>query len=541
MKRALGLVGLALLVACGGAPPPESAPPLAPPPAPVATSEAPRVTPDAPFRQQPPAPDGQVQFTAPKVSEAKLKNGLRVLVVERHDLPIVSVRLVVSVGAGDVPDARPGVMSFLGSMLEQGTKKRSALQLSDDFEAIGAHHGAWVDWDSAGVSLRVLSERLDAGLELMADVALAPSFPEAEIERLRTRRVTAIQAERSSPGSIASNTVAAALFGRAHPYGHSLTGQEADAKKLTRAEIVRAYERLFTPKNAAIVVAGDVTQASIVPKLEAAFGGWKAKPGAVARKPPKAPAKAATDKRVVFVDRPGAQSQVQIIRPGVPHSVKDREAFVIANAILGGMFSSRVNMNLREKNAYTYGARSYFAMRHGAGPFLVAAAVFADKTGPAIKEALSELDGLRRDGPTAEELSLAKESIRLAMPGRFEGVADVGGAISDLFVHDMPIDDYEKRAARIEAVTADDVKRVALEYFGSDAMTIVVVGDKATVLPQIDALGFGAIDERDAYGNPLAAAGAEGKTAAKPAPAKPAAPAAAAPAKPAAAPTTTTK
>src|SRR5262249_253797 len=150
---------------------------------------------------------------------------LRVLVVERHDLPIVNARLVVSAGAGDVPDARPGLLSFLGSMLEQGTKKRNALELSDDFDAIGAQHGAWIDWDSGGVSIRVLAERLDAALELMADVALAPTFPDAEIERLRTRRITAIQSEKSSPGAIASNTVAASLFGRAHPYGHSMTGE----------------------------------------------------------------------------------------------------------------------------------------------------------------------------------------------------------------------------------------------------------------------------------------------------------------------------
>jgi len=518
VKRALGLV---LVAACGGAPAPVSPPPASPTPAPVASAgNTLRVTPDAPFRQKAPAPDGTVQFVAPKIAEAKLKNGLRVLIVERHDLPIVSARLVVSAGAGDVPDARPGVMSFLGSMLEQGTKKRSALQLSDDFDAIGAHHGAWVDWDSAGVSIRVLSERLDAGLELMADVALAPTFPEAEVERLRTRRITAIQAEKSSPGTIASNTTAAALFGRGHPYGHSITGEEGDAKKLTRAEIVRAYDRLFSPRNAALVVAGDVTAATLLPKLEATFGSWKAKPGAVTRKPPKTPAKAATDKRVVFVDRAGAQSQIQLVRLGVPHSVKDREAFVIANAILGGMFSSRVNMNLREKHSYTYGARSYFAMRHGAGPFLVAAAVFADKTGPAIKEALNELEGLRRDGPTEEELALAKESIRLAMPGRFESVSDVAAAVSDLVVHDLPLDEYEKRSARIEAVTAEDVKRVALEYFGGDAMTLVVVGDRSTVLPQLDKLDLGAIDERDPYGNPLATGGsAKPATSAKPAPA----------------------
>ncbi len=498
------VAALLLASACGGAAPPPPPPHIVPPPpAPVVTAEPPRVTPDAPFREQAPKPDGSITFVAPKITETKLKNGLRVLVVERHDLPIVAARLVVPTGAGDVPDARPGLMSFLGSMLEQGTKKRSALQLSDDFEAIGAHHGTWVDWDSAGVSVRVLSDRLDAGLELMADVALAPTFPDAEVERLRTRRIAGIQAEKSSPGTIASNAVAAALFGRAHPYGHSLGGEEVDAKKLTRADLVASYGRLFSPRGAALVVAGDVTPSALLPKLEATFGAWKAPKAQATRKAPKTPTKIATDRRIVFVDRPGAQSQIQLVRPGVPHSVKDRDAYTIANAILGGMFSSRVNMNLREKNAYSYGAHSHFAMRHGAGPFVVGAAVFADKTGPAVKEALSELEGLRRDGPTDEELALAKENVRLAMPGRFEGVSEVASAVADLVVYDLPLDHFEKRLARVEAITAADVKRVATECFGPDSMTIVVVGDRKTVLPQLDSLGLGPVDERDAYGNPV--------------------------------------
>lgn len=508
-RRALPLVLLAL-VACGeSAPPPPpktpAPPPVAPVPPPTAIPEAARVTPDAPFRQNPPAPDGTVKFVAPKVAEVKLKNGLRVLVVERHELPIVAVRLVVTAGAGDVPDARAGSISFLGAMLEQGTKKRTALQLSDGFEAIGAQHGAWFDWDSGGVSIKVLADRLDAGLELMGDVALNPTFPEAEVERLRARRIAGIQAEKSNPSAAAANAVAAALFGRAHPYGHSLSGEEADAKKLTRADVVKAYERLFAPQNAALVVVGDVTQASLVPKLEAAFGSWKPKAGALARKAPTAPKSPATKKRVVFVDRPGAQSQIQLVKIGVPYATKEREAIIVTNAILGGMFSSRINMNLREKNSYTYGARSYFSMRHGAGPFLVAAPVYADKTGAAIKEVFSEIEGLRKEGPTPDELALAKESIRLAMPGRFETASDVAAAISELVVYDLPLDDYEKRLARIDAVTADDVKRVATQLLASDTMTLVVVGDKKTVGPQLESLQLGDVDERDPYGNPKTA------------------------------------
>jgi predicted Zn-dependent peptidase len=499
----LVLASAIVVAACGGAPEPAAAPAPPPVPVPAATASATpnRTTPDAAFRQQAPAPAFTVHFTPPKIAEAKLKNGLRVLIVERHDLPIVSARLVIPTGAGDV-DARPGVMSFLGAMLEQGTKKRDALQLSDDFDAIGAGHGAWVDWDSAQVSVRVLSERLDPALELMADVALSPTFPNAEVERLQARRVSGIKAEKNSPGTIAQNNVAASLFGRAHPYGHSLTGEEADAQKITRAEIAKAYERLFHLQDAALVVAGDVTPSTLLPKLEATFGGWKAKGGAPARKPPKTPAKAATDKRVVLVDRPGAQSQVLLVRHGVPFSVKEREAFGVTNTIFGGMFSSRVNLNLREKNAYTYGAYSYWAMRHGAGPFVTGAAVFADKTGPAIKEVLGELEGLRRDGPSAAELALAKDSLRQQLPARFESVSDVAGALAELVVYGLPLDEFEKRPARVEAVTAADVKRVAAEYFTNAAMTVVVVGDKSTVGSQLDSLGLGAIDERDAYGNP---------------------------------------
>ncbi|MBS2011310.1 MAG: insulinase family protein [Deltaproteobacteria bacterium] len=499
---------LAALTACGAdVPPPKpptppvtpiNGPPLGHPPDPV-----PAETPDAPFRQQAPAPDGTVKFVAPKVTETKLKNGLRVLIAERHEVPVVAVRLVVAVGAGDVPDARPGVASFMGAMLEQGTKKRNALQLSDDWEAIGAAHGSWFDWDSGGVSMKVLTEKLDAGLELLSDVALNASFPDAEIERLKGRRIAAIVSEKNSPGVAAQNNVAAALFGRGHPYGHSMSGEEADAKKITRAEVERLYQRMFVLANSAIVVAGDVTPATIVPKLEASFGGWKPAGGPISKKGPKTPAKADTPKRIVLINRPGAQSQIQVVRPGAPFSTKDRDSIIVMNAILGGMFSSRVNLNLREKNAYTYGARSYFAMRHGAGPFLVGASVVADKTVPALKEIFTELEGLKKDGPTAEEMALAKESIRLAMPGRFETVSEVASAISDLIVYDLPLDEYEKRPARIEAITAADVKRVASEWLDAKAMTVVVVGDKAKLTSELDTLGLGAFEERDAYGNPV--------------------------------------
>lgn len=520
MKRVLFFLAV-FAVGCGGeAPPPNvvAPPPVAStPPAQTALAQ----TPDAPFRQKAPGADGNVTFTPPTIAEFKLKNGLRVLLVERHDLPVVAMRLVVNLGAGDVPEARPGTASFLGGMLEQGTKKRTALQVSDDYESVGAQHGAWLDWDSGGVSVKVTSDKLDAALEIMSDVALAPTFPDGEIDRVRARRVAAIQSERTTPGAAVQNTIASALFGRAHPYGHSLQGQEDDAKKLTRAELVRLYERIFVPRNAAIVVAGDITRDALTTKLEASFGGWKDRPNAATRRAPKALAKADATKRIVLVDMPGAQSQVQLVRPGVAFATPDRDRLVVMNAIFGGMFTSRVNMNLREKHGYTYGARSHFVMRHGAGPFLVGASVFADKTIPSIKEMFLELEGLAKQGPTDDELALAKESIRLAMPGRFETTADVVGALDDLVVHDLPLDEYAKRPARIDAVTAADVKRVAAEWLKADNMTVVVVGDKSKLAPELDTLGLGTFEERDAYGDkPTPAKAAPAKAPVTP-PAKP--------------------
>jgi zinc protease len=490
--------------ACGGAPPPLHPPPAPPEPAPSTTVTAPvpdaPVTPDAAFRGQPPAPGPAAPFVAPKIVEAKLKNGIRVLLVERHDLPIVSVRVVLKSGASDLMGDRPEVMTFAGSMLAQGTKKRSALELSDAFDAIGASYGAYVGQDSGGADVKVLAQELDKGLELLADVVQNPAFDAAEIERLRARWLGWSQQQRSQPGTLVQSALAASLFGAAHPYGKPPILKEEQIKKITKDEAQRAYARAFTAGNAAICVAGDITKDALLPKLEASFGGWKGAAPARTKIAPPVPAKDAP--RLVLVDRPGApQSQVQVAEVGVPFATPDRDAIVVMNAILGGMFSSRINLNLREKHAYTYGARSGFAMRHGAGPFTAGAAILADKTAPAIHELFTELGGIRETEVSAEELAGAKESIRLAMPARFETVGAVTDALADLVVHDLPSDEYDKRSARIDAVTAADVKKAAQAHLHPQKMKVIVVGDRKALGESLESLHMGAAEVRDAYGD----------------------------------------
>lgn len=504
MTRAFFASGVAVAVGCASTPPlppPPKAPTPVAWPAPVASAAPVASTPDAQFRDQPPSAGTPVAFVAPKIESFSLKNGVKVLFVERHDLPIVSVRLAVKVGAGDLPGAKPGVMSLMGAMLEQGTEKRTALQISDDFEAIGAGHGAWVDWDAGGASLKVLTSELDRGLELMSDVVLHPTFPEAELERLRTRRLTALQQEKNSPSAMGWNALAATLYGRAHPYGHSLSGRADDVKKITRADLVAAYKRELSPGATTIAVAGDVTRDVLQRKLEAAFGAWKgAAPerGTVPRVAP--PQKGAP--RVIIVDRPGApQSNVMIAQPGVAMSTPDRDALYVMNAILGGMFSSRINLNLREAHAYTYGGYSSLSLRHGPGPFVAGGAIFADKTVDAIKEVLGEIDRIRAQAVSDDELADAKEYLRLGLPGRFETVAAVVGALSEIAIYGLPLDEYATRQQRIDAIKADDVKRVATTLLHPEQLRIIVVGDRAKLEEGLKALGLGAVEARDPYGD----------------------------------------
>lgn len=512
--RTLALASIAVLGAatqgCGGgaadtgaaAPPKVVASAAAPPAVPVAP---PRVTPDAPFRDKAPGPDGSVTFTAPKVASFKLKNGLRVLFVERHELPIVSVRVAVKGGAGDYPELKPGLASAMGSMLEQGAGQRTALQISDDYEAIGAAHAAGVDWDSAFATIKVLSQHLEEGLAILSDVVERPTFPEDEINRFRDRRSGGLVQDRKNPGVMVSNAIAATVFGRQHPYGHSLVGKDDDLKALKRDALQKAYGEIFSAKNATLIVAGDVTKDDLQPKLEKAFGSWKSS-GGPAPRAPIAPKENEKDPRLVVVDFPGStQSQVYLAQVGVPFSTPDRDAISVLNAILGGTFGSRINMNLREKNGYTYGARTRFGLLRGAGSFTAGGAMKTEATAPAIKELFNEIAAIRDREVTAEELSAAKEQLKLAMPSRFETVGDITGALEDLAVYDLPLDDFDKRVARIEAVSAADVKRIATQLLHPKTMKVVVVGDKSRIQGELEPLNLGAVDQRDPYGDALKA------------------------------------
>ncbi len=500
--RALTLACVAVAaVACSASPPLTPLPPPPPPasaaPAPAASSAVWVPATDAPFRQHAPEAGPTPAWSAPVPAEHRLSNGMSVLIVQRSELPIVVVQLVSRRGADQQRMA--GLGSFTGRMIEQGTKTRSALQVSDDFESIGAEHGTWVGWDSTNAWLKVLPRELDKGLEILADVVENPAFSEDEIARVRSQQLATWKQMLDVPHYLLARTVARTLFAN-QPYGNILLGDEDSIKRIKRQDIVSFYDDVMVPADTAIVVVGNVEPDAVVAKLEKAFGSWKRAGGpAIKVRKPAPPART-----IVLVDEPGApQSNIAVAGIGADRTAKDYDAIEVANTIFGGMFSSRLNLNLREKHAYTYGARSQFDFRHSAGPFVAAAAVDTPNTGPALSQMIDELQAFCSAPVKPEEINLALGQLIKSMPGDFESDSAAASQIADLWVYGLPLDTYRTQAARFSQVTADDVQRVAATRMALGGSVIVVVGDKKAVLPQLEALRFGPIKVMDKQGKLL--------------------------------------
>ncbi|MEI8258368.1 MAG: pitrilysin family protein, partial [Deltaproteobacteria bacterium] len=423
-----------------------------------------------------------------------------VLLVERHDLPIVAVQAVTRRGGDDAPVTRAGLASLVGVLLETGTTSRSSMEVSDAYAALGAEHATWMSWDSGGASVKVLAPNLEPALGVMADVVLHPAFAPDEIDRARARRLAALQQEVDSPRTLAANLAVRTVYGETHPYGRSLTGTEETVRAITRDDILRFYQSHFVPADCALVVVGDVTRATVTPMLQHAFGDWHAR--AAAPRPPARPAPFRPGARIFLTDRPHApQSAVLLAHAGVPRTSRDYAPLVVMNSILGGMFSSRINLNLREAHAYTYGAGSSFTFRHGAGPFTVGGAIVTANTADAVHEILVEMARMRGEDVTPDELAAARARITESLPARFETTDQTAAAMSELYTYELPLDEFATITARINAVTQADVRRVAGQYLDPDHARIIVVGDRETVEPALRRLGLGDVEARDVHGN----------------------------------------
>ncbi|WP_437280369.1 pitrilysin family protein [Sorangium sp. So ce375] len=504
--------------------PPSAQPPAAAPPAAAAVDD---------FRKSPPAPGPEVVFQPPRIEEAKLANGIRVLVVERHELPIVAVNVTTVRGADQ---AEPAVGAFAGAMLMQGTRTRSALSLSDALGKLGASASSVVHFDYGGVEGQSVTPRFGEMLTLLGDAYMNPAFAPAEIERERSRRITQLAEMNDRPASLLTIAQGQVLYPKGHPYSAPLIGTEAALKKITAGALAKFHAAQFRPELTTVAIAGDITKADAVKEVERVFGAWKgaasAPPVAKAEVPADPPAVAAGTPRIVVVDRPGlTQSTVTVTMPGVPRATKDYDALLVMNTLLGGQFSSRLNLNLREKHAYTYGARSSFEMRHGAGPFSAGGAIVRENTGPAVREIFAEIDRMRREPVTNEELADAKANLIRQLPARFETADATASTMAGLAIYDLPLDEYATRPARLQRITPADVQRVAQTYLVPEQLRVILVGDASAIGEQLSALQLGEVIVQKAKGvtlDPPAASkpvAATAPLAAKPAaPVQPAAP-----------------
>ena len=447
------------------------------------------------WRKQRPAPGKLGKLSLPVPKSFKLSNGLTVIHHERHGLPVVAANLVLKVGTEANPLAKPGLASFTADMLDEGTATRSATQLADDIAQLGTTLETSSGADASHVSMAVLKKNFAAALDLLADVALNPSFAPEEIERRKASRLASLVQIREDPNALVERIAAAVVYGERHPFGYLNIGTEDAVKATTRDDLQEFWKRHYLPGNAALVVAGDIGAAELKSLVEKSFGAWRPRPRlAIAAAQP-----ATTHARLVLVDKPDApQTAMRVARLGPPRLTPDYPRITVMNAALGGLFTSRISNNLREEKGYTYGAYSGFQFRRSTGTFAVRTSVRTDVTAPAVQEIFKEVHGMRDKPVGRDELDRARDSQVRSLPGEFETSASTVASFRDLFVYDLGLDYYGKLPSRLTAVTPGAMQAVARKYLPPESLVVVTVGDRAKIEAQLAKLGLGTIEFRDA-------------------------------------------
>jgi zinc protease len=444
---------------------------------------------DETWRATPPKPGPVPKFSLPVPEKAQLANGLTIYLVERHNLPLIAATLYTVSGSELNPLDKPGLSSFTANMLTEGTKTRSALKFADDTDQIGASITSEASYSSGSVTLSALSWNTGAGLDLLSDVTLRPAFDAKEVDRIRSQRVTAVLQENDEPFTLALRTSNQLLFPKS-PYGFSVIGTEASNKAITKDDLTAFWKQGYTPSNAVLAIAGDLNMSQAKELATRYFGSWSGT--ATSNKPLTTPAMPA--KSVAILDKPGApQTALVLVSLGANRNTPDYVPLEVMNTALGGLFSSRINMNLREEHGYTYGAQSFFQYRRGVGPFFAGGAIRTDATGPATRELFKELTRIREEELKPDELQKAKDSFSKTLVGLFETNGATATTIGQQFVFGLPVEYYRDLPTQIDKVTGADALRVAKQYVHPEATIVVGVGDRAKIEPELKKLDVGPV------------------------------------------------
>ena len=455
-------------------------------------------------RSHPPVPGPPPATKFPELERATLSNGLKVVLAERRSIPQVRLDLLLDAGFAADQGAVPGTASMTMAMLDEGTRTRSAIAISDRLAGLGAILATGSRLDVSSVSLAALRESLDSALAVYADVILHPSFPAADFERLRRQRLAQIQQEKADPVGMALRVFPGLLYGPGHAYSLPWTGSGTDEStaKLTRDDLIRFHRTWFRPNHATLVVVGATTMAEIRPRLERLFARWE--PGEVPTKNIDTVEQQARS-TVYLLDRPDAiQSLILVGNVAPPKANPDEPAIETMNQILGGTPTARLNLNLREDKHWSYGSFSFFRDARGQRPFMAYAPVQTDKTVEALTELRKELSGMVEGRPpTQEELARAQLSLTLTLPGNWETMDAVAGSIGEIVTFGLDDRYFDGYADRVRAQTLATVAAAARETIHPDRLVWVVVGDRSKIEQGVRNLGLGELRLIDTDGKPL--------------------------------------
>lgn len=449
------------------------------------------------WRKAQPQPGPAPELHLPVPTEFKLPNGLKVLLVEEHALPVVTAEVVSRAGSVNNPQDKSGLATLTAEIMGDGTASRSLTQLAEDQESIGTQIGTSAGMDNSTVSMNLLTYHLDKGMELLSDVVQHPAFRPEDFDRRRKQRLLRIAQETDNVQSMALRVGPKLLFGD-QPYGAAPSGTTDSVNSFTAADISSFYSGHYVPSDSALILSGDLTRAEAEKLAKQYFGNWSGT-AAPAVSVPSAPAPPST--HVVIVDKPGApQTMLVAFGFGVPAGSPDADTLEVLNYTLGGSFGSRINMNLREEHGYTYGAQSVFRDYHDSGAFFAATQVRTDVTGPAAREMMKEIRNFPLNPSSPEELTAAKESSIRSLPGDFETTSAIAGAISSIFVYDYPLDHFAALPEEFEAITQADIARVAKQYLHPDQLIILAAGDRSKIETPLTDAGVGPVEVRDING-----------------------------------------
>lgn len=432
----------------------------------------------------------------PRFERHTLDNGIQVVVAPVRKLPVVSMLAVVDAGATSEVRGKEGVAELTAQSLREGTMERDGLQLAVDFEELGTSLEAGADWDTTVVSMTLLKDRLGAAFGLFGNVLRSPALPEAGFKRLRAERLAERMQVLSEPRGLADESFSRFLYASAARYREPMNGSTKSVSRISHTDIQDFYGCNYTPDAVTMVIVGDIGVDEGVELVNGSLGSWK---GARKRTLNEADTRARSSRATELVGKTdAAQSELRIGHIGVPRLHPDYFNIVVMNAVLGGLFSSRINLNLREVHGYTYGASSYFDWRRGCGPFVISTAVQSEVTGAAISEILREIERIQREEISDEELTLATSYLDGVFPIRYDSTAAIASALATMAAFSLPGDYYDTYREKVRSVTTRDVLSAARKYVNPAGLQVVVVGDPGIVKAPLEGLGMGPLQVRDA-------------------------------------------